>query len=226
MTLEEIFNVLQFYINKNTGSWFTVPELESCLDRGQMSYYSDIKPQYAKSQLVREIMSPFRATYLFTTSNTVSGVIVIPSNSNYIDMLDTQIHFTISNNTVYYGVPFPNEDERATRLNSQVDPVTITSPIGEILAPRFIKLYPTSGYNGTVTYLRRPAKPVFSYTVISGRVIVFNEAASTNIEWRETEINQVIIKSLLTLGINLSAQDISQFAEAKGNQNWAGQNRT
>lgn len=225
MTLQESFNFLQFYINKYTGSWYTPEELTSVCDRGQMSLYSDLKPEYARDQLVREKLSPFRNVYSFTPFDTVSGYIVIPSNSNYLDLLDVQIQYTISNRTIYYGVPFPAEDERADRLNSQIDPVTVTSPIGEIRAPRYIKMYPTSGYTGEVTYLRRPVKPFFSYTVISGRVIVFNEALSTNLEWRETELNQVLIKGLETLGINLDAQDIAQFAEAKSNSNWMGQNR-
>lgn len=226
MTLLESFNFLNFYINKYLGAWYTIPELEQVLDRGQISYYNDQKPKYATSQLVMEILSPFLATYDFTPSNTVSGYIVIPYNSNYLDMLDCQIQFDISTRIIYYGVPFPNKDERANRLNSQIDPVTVTSPIGEITAPRFIRMYPSSGYTGTVTYLRRPVKPVFVYTVISGRVIVFDEAASTNIEWRTTEANAVLLKALETLGVNLSAQDIAQFAEAKTQQNWLGQNRT
>jgi len=224
MTLEEIFTFLNFFINKQTNSWYTIPELELLVDRGQMAYYSDNKAKYATSQLVKEILSPFKATYDFTPANTVSGYIVVPSNSNYLDLLDVQIEYAISGRTIYVGVPMVNEDERADRLNSQVDPVTVTSPIGENKVPRFIKLYPTSGYTGTVTYLRRPAKPVFAYTVVSGRVIVFDEANSTNIEWRTTEIVSVLLKSLATIGINLPDGAISEFAAAKSQGNFMGIN--
>lgn len=212
MSLEEIFNFLNFFINKYTNSWYTVSELTNLVDRGQMAYYSDNKAKYATSQLVKEILSPFRATYDFTPSSTVSGYIVVPSNSNYLDLLDIQVTYSISDHTFYVGVPMVNEDERAGRLNSQIDPVTVTSPIGEVVAPRFFRLYPLSGYTGTVTYLRRPVKPVFAYSVISDRIIVFDEANSTNIEWRETEIVPVLLKSLATIGINLPDGAISEFA--------------
>lgn len=225
MNLEEIFQFLNFWINKYTNSWYTIPELTEVLDRGQLSYYSDNKAKYSTSQLVKEILSPFRERFNFTTSDTVSGVIPIPSNSEYLDLLDIQIQYTISDRTIYAGVPIIGEDERAIRLNSQVDPVTVTSPIAEILAPRFIKMWPTSGYTGTITYLRRPVKPVFVYTIISERVIVFDEAASTNIEWRQTEIIPVLSKALQHIGINLPDNAINEFAAAKTQNNFTGLNR-
>lgn len=225
MNINEVFNILNFWIAKERGAYYTIAELEEICDIGQLAYYSDEKPKYATSQLVKEILSPFKRKYDFTPSTTISGYIVIPSNVNYLDLLDVQIQFQISNRTIYYGVPMVNEDERSERLNSQINPVTITSPIGEMDIPRFIKLYPTAGYTGTVTYFKRPVKPVFGYSVISGRVIVYNPLTSTQLEWRDTDITHVILKSLESIGINLSAQDISQFASIKTQDNYLGQNK-
>lgn len=225
MDLQEAFDYLQFWINHKTGAWHTVSELEAVCDKGQLAYYSDIKPKYATSQLVKDILSPFRAVYNFSTSDTVSGYIVVPSNSNYLDLLDIQIYYSISDRTVYYPVKLINEDERANRLNSQIDPVTVTSPIGEQTAPRYFRIYPAAGYNGSVTYLRRPVAPVFAYTIISGRVIVYDEANSTQLEWRDTEIVPILLKGLSSIGINLSDEEISQFAALKTQSNFQNINR-
>jgi len=222
LTLQDVFDELNFYINKFTGSYYTISELENALDIGQMGVYSDFKPKYATSQLSKEILSPFRATYNFTTQ--VSGYVIVPA-TDYLDLLDIQIYFQISNRTVYYPVKLINEDERATRLNSQIDPVTITSPIGEQTAQKTFRLYPTGTYNGNVTYLTRPVKPVFGYNVISGRIIVYDPNTSTQLQWRDSEIPMVIQKSLEVLGINLSAADVSAFAAAKTNQNYINVNR-
>lgn len=222
MSLQERFDFLNFWINKSLGSFYTVGELELILDRGSLSLYEDLYPKYATSQRIKDALAPFRATYNFTPSTTVSGYIVIPSDSNYLNLLDVQTTFQISNTTVYAPVTMVNEDERANRLNSQIDPVTVTSPIGEIIAPRFIRLYPTAapGYTGTVTYFRRPVKPVFGYSVISGRVIVYNEATSTQLEWSESWVNVVLMKALSSIGINLSSQEIQQYAELKTQSNY------
>lgn len=225
MDLQEVFNILNFFINKYTGGWFTIDELTREIDAAQISYYTDIKPKYATSQLIKDTLSIFRATYNFTPTNTISGYVVVPSNSNYLDLLDLQIQYQISNRTVYAPVKMINEDERARALNSQTDEVTITSPIGEQTAPRYFRLYPAAGYTGTVTYFRRPVAPVFAYTIISGRVIVYNQAASIQLEWRATEITPIILKCLRSVGVNLSDGEISQFSQIATQDNFIGQNR-
>lgn len=226
MTIQEAFDFLNFWINKKTGAWYTIPELETVVDRGQMSLYSDLQPIYATSQKAKDALAPFIARYDFLPANTISGYIVIPSNSTYLNLLDVQVYYAVSNRTIYAGVPMVNQDERAMRLNSQVDPVTATSPIGEQIAPRYIRIYPISvGYTGTVTYFRRPLKPVFGYSVISSRVIVYDSATSVQLEWPENWQNAVLIKALSSIGINLSEGEITQYAELKTANNFQSQNR-
>lgn len=225
MDLQQAFFLLNFWINKYTGSWYTIDELTKLIDSAQISYYTDIKPKYATSQLVKDTLAIFRAAYNFTPTNTISGYIVVPSDSNYLDLLDIQITYQISNRTVYSPVKMINEDERAIRLNSQVDPVTITSPVGEQTAPRYFRLYPISGYTGTVTYFRRPIAPVFAYNVISGRVIVYNQAASTQLEWRVTEVVPLLLKALRSVAPNLTDNDIAEFANMATQGNFVGTNR-
>lgn len=229
MDLQNIFDRFNFFYNKYTGSWFTIPELENAIDEGSLALYSDFKPKYATSQLIKDAMIIFRAKYDFTPSTTLSGYIVTPSNTNYLDLLDIQVEVAMSGRTLYAPVKMINEDERANALNSQRNPVTQSNPLGELVAvsptgQRFFRLYPTAGYTGTVTYFRRPVKPVFAYTVISGRVIVYDQAASTQLEWRDVEINAIIIKALSIVGINLSDMELQQYTQLKSAQNYQGTN--
>lgn len=225
MGIDQVFDRLNFYINKFTGSWYTIPELENLTDAGSIALYSDFKSKYATSQLIKDALSPFRAFYDFTPSDMISGYIIVPPDSGYLDLLDIQINYNISNLSVPYGVPLVNEDERAKRLRSQVDPVTVTSPVGEQIAPRYFLLYPVGNtYTGRVTYFKRPQKPVFGYSVISGRVIVYDPTTSTQLLWRDTEINQLILKALEVAGINLSEGELAQFAEQKTQSNFMGVN--
>ena len=149
---------------------------------------------------------------------------IVPA-TDYLDLLDIQIYFQVSNRTIYYPVKLYNEDERAERLNSQIDPVTVTSPIGEQTAPKTFRLYPASAYNGNVTYLRRPVAPVFGYNLISGRVIVYNSSTSTQLEWRDTEIPLILIKSLNSIGINIGSTEIQGWAQVKSQANYSNINR-
>lgn len=223
MNLEEGYQYLNFWIGKETGEFYTMQELDLIVDRGQMTLYSNLQPRYATSQRIKDSLAPFRATYDFNTSNTVSGYVSVPSNLNYLDLLDVRITYEISGRgTRYVPVPMVNEDERSERLNSQIDPVTITSPIGEMTAPGFIRLWPTEANTGVVTFLRRPVAPHFAYNVISGRVIVYDAANSTQLEWSDKDQNIIYILALQSIGINTSESDIMSWSETKGGQNFQG----
>lgn len=223
MSLEQVFDFLSFWINKKTGAWYTISELTEVVDRGQMALYSDLKPRYGTDILVQEKLSPFVDFHDFDI--TVSGLIAVPTSKNYLDLLDLEIQYGLSARTMYYSVPFPSRSEFSARKNDQIDPVTVTSPIGEIVSPGNFRLTPTSNYLGRVTFLRRPVKPVFGYSVISGRVIVYNANTSTQLEWRETEITPVLLKALQSIGINLSDTEVQNFAQIKTQENWQGGNR-
>lgn len=222
MNVNEAFEYINFWYNKVTAAWFTVSELQALINRAQLAYYSDIKTKYATSQEVKDTLSPFREVYNFTTL--VSGYVIIP-DTLYLDLLDIQIYFQVSDRMIYYPVKLVNEDERANRLNSQIDPVTSTSPIGEQTAPRTFRLYPSAAYNGNVTYLRKPADIVFGYSVVSGRVIVYDPLTSVQFEWRSSDISAILLKALESIGINLSSQEISNFAQLKTESNFQNINR-
>lgn len=218
MNISEAFDFLNFWISKERGVFYTIPELTLIVNRGQSSLFSDLEPIYATSQRVKDALAPFRDTYNFTTQ--VSGLVIVPSDRNYSSLLDIEIYFPISNRTVYYGVSLANEDVRTSRLNSQIDPATVTSPVGEQIAKGTFKLSPTGVYNGTVTFLRKPTDIVFGYTVISGRVIVYDPNTSVQFEWNDQWQNAVLVKALSSIGINLTDQQVSQYAELKTSSNY------
>lgn len=222
MSINDAFDFLNFWISKERGTFYTIPELELITNRAQNSLYSDLQPFYATSQRAKDALAPFRDVYDFTTL--ISGYVIVPSDRNYLNLLDLQIYFSISDRTVYYGVEIVNEDVRAQRLNSQVDPVTATSPIGEQTAPGTFRLYPIGAYNGNVTFLRKPRDIVFGYTVISGRVIVYDPNTSVQFEWSEQWQNAVLVKALSSIGINLTDQMVTSYAQMKSQSNYQSTN--
>jgi hypothetical protein len=225
MNLQEKFNFLNFWINKSLGAWYTISELEDLVDRGSIALYNDYQPRASTSQRIKDALSPFKETLAITPSNSVGGLVTI-DDEDYLNLLDISIRYAVSAvpRTVQVPIMLYNEDERAERLNSQIDPVTVTSPIGEQAGVGSFQLYPESQYFGKATYYRRPTKPVFGYTVISGRVIVYNPYTSTDVEWLETQQDELLLKALSSIGINLSSADIAQWAQAQTQNNYLGQN--
>ena len=143
----------------------------------------------------------------------------------YLDLLDLTIKYTANSRDTYYSVKMTNEDELADKLNSQINPPSENLPVGVMFQRRSIQLYPANTvYTGFVNYMRRPIKPVYGYSVVGGRSIVYNPSQSVQLEWKDTDVNFILLKALSSIGINLSDQEASQFAEMKSQENYQGVN--
>ena len=194
-------------------------------------------PKYATSQIVKDTLQPFKETQLFDPRTTTNGMITI-NNVDYYDLLDCTIQYTQDGRAGYFSVKMSNEDEIADRLNSQINPPTATTPVGQMFTTKYsgiptfnyytqyqIQLYPKRDiYTGFLYYMRKPIKPVYAYTIVGGRNIVYDPATSVQLEWRDNDITTILLKALASIGINMSDQEVSQFAELKNQQNYQGVN--
>jgi hypothetical protein len=297
MNIKDCVDFINFWIRKERGSFLSIDESVSVIDRGQLAYYNDLIPKYAVSQIIKDTLMPFKETYTFTTAAadpqlvvipelfqssvrtasaassgttinvtstlglTIGQVVVVTSGAGqfqpdtivtsiinatsftvniepitaiatgnsirtyiykeYLDLLDITIH----NASNYYSIKMTNEDELADKLNSQINPPLATAPVGIMYQRRSIQLFPNNTvYTGFVNYMRRPVKPVYGYSVVGGRSIVYNPSQSVQLEWKDTDVNFILLKALSSIGINLSDQEASQFAEMKSQENYQGVN--
>lgn len=297
MNIKDCVDFINFWIRKERGAFYTIEEAVNVIDRGQIAYFNDIQPKYATSQLIKDILSPFKEKYEFSIGSTPDGLITVPNSflststmtasgtssaniievssitaslgqylivntgtgifqpgtyvtkiidsthievnieplvpiqsgdiigiytiKEFLDLLDVTIRYQASGYNSYYSIKMTNEDELADKLNSQINPPVETAPVGEYVTLGEIQLYPqVNTYEGFVQYLRRPKKPIYGYEVVGGRSIVYNPSQSIQLEWRDSDVNTILLKALSSIGINLSDQEVSQFAETKSQQNY------
>jgi hypothetical protein len=67
-------------------------------------------------------------------------------------------------------------------------------------------------------YWREPVKPIWGFTVVSGRP-VYNPLTSTDFEWTENFINEVAALYLSFIGVNLKDGELAGFANQFKNEN-------
>lgn len=217
MDLEEFYDQINFYVNKAQGGWYAPGELDLLVDRAQITLFNRYYLQFATSQRLDDALAPFKIEYVFTTTS--SGRVNTPDD--YLDLLSLYTLVQDPDNvTRPKPVEIVGENELAIRLNSQVCPVTLNDPIGIVKEDHDVQLYPNMIYGGHMFYLRRPVKPFFSYTLVSGRVIVYDDSTSTQLEWGEKDFKSIAMIVLEELGINLSEQDLIQWGAAKNQQNF------
>lgn len=219
MDLNEAYTLLNFYINKEQGGWYAPEELTRIVIRAQTSLYNTYYTKYSTSQRLDDALAPFKVDFQFTNITTPDGLITTPAD--YLDLLAIYTVVTGSDNiTRKRPVEIVNEEELVIRLNSQMVPVTVNDPIGIIKANWNVQLYPDQPQAGIVMYLREPVAPYFAYSVVSGRVIVYDQANSVQLEWSDKDVETILLIALNGLGINLSEADILQWSEMKTQQNF------
>lgn len=219
MDLNEAYTLLNFYINKEQGGWYPPEELTRIVDRAQRTLYNTYYTKYATSQRLDDALAPFKVDYQFTLITTPNGIITTPGD--YLDLLSVYTVVTGSDNVSRKRpVEIVNEEELVNRLNSQVVPVTVNDPIGLIKENWNVQLYPAQPMAGMMMYLRAPVAPYFSYSLVSGRVIVYDPMTSVQLEWSDKDIETILLIALNGLGINLSEADVLQWSELKTQQNF------
>lgn len=202
MDLKVSYNQLLFWVNLKQGLWYSPEELDAIVHQGQLSYYKDCFIKYGTSQRLNDALAPFKRKPTFTTD--ANGLLTVPDD--YMDLISIRPNGALN-------CPVLNDDEIAYRLKSQVIPLSLNRPFAEEVQDWNYQLYPQQVQSGVLTYFSAPQPPVFKYTTVGGRVIVYDQAGSTQLVWGDDEIQPLLIWTLRSIGINMGEKDISEFAD-------------
>lgn len=237
MTIQEVHNLILLILNKEQNGYISHEEIDSVLDKAQLvlfnQYHTNPKvpaqtwaARYGDSQRIDDALSVFKTRMTFTNVDTPSGILTLPSDYMHLISLYTTLYNATISRNVYSAVQVLNEEELISRLESQVIPLSADDPVAIMGSQNKIQIFPEAACSGGIYYFRRPAVPRFGYTV-SGRVVTYNPTAynsstqptgSTQLEWRDFDIMNIVSVALSYYGLNLSSQDIAQFAEVKTQQ--------
>lgn len=219
MTLKVAYDFLNFWINKTFGTYYSPPECDLIVDRAQMSLFNDYYDEFGTSQRLNDALAPFKRTFQFTAITSPTGLIEMPEDYQHLLSLYTIVLNSVTGLPQNRPVPILNEDEKVARDNSQIYPPTTIDPYGMIVQNWNVQLYPAVAQAGMIYYLTRPAAPYYAYSVVSGRVIIYDPVNSVQLAWADKDQNSILIKALSYIGINIREQDVIQYAETKSQQN-------
>lgn len=214
--LNTVYNLALYIIRKQRNGFQTYPELDNIFNLGQLDLLNEYIDEYALNGKINSALNPFKTNYQFTFATSPNGLIALPGDYQLMLLGNTQ-HYNNERSEIEYGeIRFYNEAEWINAINSQLRPATIKKPAAKIIAGQ-VELFPKVPNTGILNYIRTPAAPFYSYTVVN-RAITYSAANSVQLEWADLEIPKVIMHSLSYIGINLDEQAITQFAEAKNKE--------
>ena len=202
--INDVYNFLTFIVRKERGVFITIPEAMQTLDNAQLEATEDWFAGYGATQILHDAIRKLRTQVQFTSAS--DGMVTFAAD--YLHMIGNP--YTVTGSTIN-AVRFVNEDELPDALTSQLRPVSSSKPIAKDSSVGF-QLYPQFLQTGFYNYLRRPNTPVLGYTQ-SGRTITYDPNTSTQLEFTDVYINNIISRALKFWGINMAEQDIQQFAQ-------------
>lgn len=202
--INDLYNFCLFICRKERGIFIQPNVFASNLDNGQLDAFNDYFGEYGVNQQIHDALDTFRVYQPFTTA--LDGSVAYPSN--YVHLLAGV--FTVFGSTVN-KVRFVQTDEWPDAITGQLRPVSLSSPIALDTNLGF-QLWPQSQQTGGYNYMRRPNTPVYGFTQV-GRAITYNPATSTQLEWIDVYINNIIAKTLKYFGIYMNEDKVSAFAE-------------
>lgn len=221
MDLNDVHELLRVFLNDEQSGKHSPGELDGFLHRAQMWELSDKFDLYSKTQKLHDSLSVFSTKFQFTSA--AGGLIQLPIdekvNPCYEHLLSVWIQYydNAEQRTRYKAVKMINEDELPDRLDSQILEPTVTDPVGVQPGNGKIQLYPETAMSGYGFYLRRPLKPDFKFSK-NGRDIIYNPTTSTQLEWKDSSMNKILMKALQFAGVNVDDKMIMQYTEAKNQQ--------
>jgi len=200
----QIYDLMRYIVRKERGAMPTIPEVMSALDSAQMIAYSEYFKFYATDQTIHDALDQFRVYQPFTSA--ADGSVAYPSDYQHL----LAGVFTVTGSTVN-KVRFVQTDEFPDAITNQLRPVSSSKPIALDTATGF-QLYPQSQQTGAYNYMRRPTTPNLVYSQV-GRKITYDIPNSTELEWLDVYIDNIIAKALKYLGVNTDEDKVSMFAQ-------------
>jgi hypothetical protein len=111
------------------------------------------------------------------------------------------------------GVKPVDDGEINSLLSSSIVAPTLDYPILAFFEDG-IQYYPKNLSSAELTYLHRPTVPNWAFIIINDRPI-YNAGASIDLEWSEQVFNEIAIRILAFVGVNLREAELAQYSEGK-----------
>ena len=228
INVNELYQFVQFVANKEQSGFIKPDEFNLAADRAQMQFFmerynnpADYQPgrpvprvAFQQSQKVSDDLRVF-----MTSENIVSPQSINGLASEYV-------HLVSLRTAAGDHVKLLDDSEVGHIVNSALTPPTAFQPIAYIVGDN-INLLGVG--NAVLTYLRRPVKPEWNYFTDAdgnpiddvGNVITYpfhDAATSIDLEFPDETFNEIAIRILSFVGINLRENQLSQYTELKKQQ--------
>lgn len=215
MTVDFMYRVCQYCVNKEQNGYLSPEEFNVVIQQAQLSYASFLigSPQqyqyvrgqsrvsFGQNENVRQSLTPIIYNYTLP----ISGNGFSPYPSDYQKM-DSIIDI--------YGRPirFMSQDRHYSYISSSIDPIA-ANPCYELVYNGFM-FYPNNIGVANLSYVRRPPAIIWGYTPDPVTDIpIYDPSKSSDPIWFDVDCFDIIARALKFIGVNLQVADVYRIAD-------------
>jgi len=218
LSVDEMYSIEKNILNKNQNGNFPPDVFNRFNNQAQYDYMSSLLGDIRKYSLgrpippsawgmtarIRESLTPFIYAPVTIPVNATTGNALLPSDYEMWD-------------AAYWGsnmdrVKFIQQGRLYSHLNSRINPIARNPVFMSIY--NNLTVYPKNIGTINLSYIRTPAEIVWAYKLdINGRA-VYDPINSVDPEWQRMDCMQIMARALRMMGVNLSAAQVSQYAES------------
>jgi len=227
MDIKVIHGFILFVLDKDQDDLVSHERIDDVLHSAQMARFSECLPgnigvtprnqvPYGTTVNSIDYLAPFKHKVDFNQNDTPGGLLSMKTDYAHLAGIYTMNYNNKHERVGYPGVAIIDENQLATRLNSQVIYPTCSAPVGVMVydTVQKIQIYPMKPCMGHYYYFAKPTKPEYAYTT-DGRTEIYDPENSTQLLWDDENVNIIIYKVLELLGIKLQFPLVTQWAQYK-----------
>lgn len=215
MTVDDLYRLAQYIIAKNQDGYLSPDEFNLLINQAQTSFLdyllgeftqyqyqrSQSRVRYTQNEIIRQRLTPLLYGYNLHIDST--GFSPYPDDFQSVDAMWS-----------YYGytkIKYVQQDSLASYYNSRIDPIA-NNPI-YLIEQNGFRFFPNSLGMSKLNYVQTPPDIVWAYTLDSNQRPVYNPSASVQPIWYSTDLLTILANLLRMVGVNLSEQQVSTYAE-------------
>ena len=233
INIDDLYSFVQFIANKEQSGYIKPSQFNLAVDRAQMQLFmerynnpAEYQPgrpiprvSYQQTQKISDDLLPFIRRRAYTLN--AQGRLRWTRVTRYMHISSIRAHYEYEddcgNRTILKKrVKVVDDAEVSDYLNSPITMPTVDYPIAAMYDD-FLQIYPVTVSMIDLTYLTRPPAGEWAWNVANNQP-VYDATASTDLVWSDELFNEIAIRILSFVGINLREMSISQYSETKKQQ--------
>lgn len=216
MTVDDMYSIINFAINKNQNGTLVAEDFNRVVPLAESGYINYLlgtfqtyqngraisRVELGQNSVVRQRLSPIIKRVVLT----VDAAGLCPYPTKYI-----QADAMWDNSTSYKRIKWVDQDKWYSTVNSSIDKVAL-KPIYMITDTGFEFAPKTIGV-ASLSYVQQPVAIKWAFSLDGNSRRVYDSTNSVQPVWNDISIMEIIVRALALIGVNLQLREVESYSQ-------------